>query len=34
MPKIMGYPLIPLVLGSIFVGYIFRDMIIGAGTIF
>jgi len=34
MPKVMGYPLIPLILGSIFVGYIFRDMIIGVGTVF
>ena len=34
MPKVMGYPLIPLVFGSIFVGYIFRDMIIGVGTVF
>ena len=26
MPKIMGYPLVPLIFGSIFVGYIFKDM--------
>jgi NADH-ubiquinone oxidoreductase chain 5 len=34
MPKVMGYPLVPLIFGSIFVGYIFKDMIIGAGTLF
>ncbi len=34
MPKIMGYPLIPLIFGSIFVGYLTKDMIIGPGTLF
>ena len=34
MPKIMGYPLIPLIFGSIFVGYLSRDLIIGPGTLF
>jgi len=34
MPKIMGYPLIPLIFGSIFVGYLTKDMIIGVGTTF
>ena len=34
LPKIMGYPLFILVFGSIFVGYIFKDMIIGVGTNF
>ena len=34
MPKVMGYPLVPLVFGSIFVGYLLKDMIIGAGTTF
>jgi NADH-ubiquinone oxidoreductase chain 5 len=34
MPKIMGYPLLPLIFGSIFVGYLLKDMIIGAGTLF
>jgi len=34
MPKVMGYPLVPLIFGSIFVGYLLKDMIIGAGTTF
>jgi len=34
MSKTMGYPLVPLIFGSIFVGYLLKDMIIGAGTIF
>jgi NADH-ubiquinone oxidoreductase chain 5 len=34
LPKIMGYPLIVLVFGSIFIGYLTKDMIIGVGTHF
>jgi NADH-ubiquinone oxidoreductase chain 5 len=34
LPKIMGYPLIILVFGSIFIGYLTKDMIIGVGTNF
>jgi proton-translocating NADH-quinone oxidoreductase chain L len=34
LPKIMGYPLLILVFGSIFVGYLTKDMIIGVGTNF
>ena len=34
LPKIMGYPLFILVFGSIFVGYLTKDMIIGVGTNF
>jgi len=34
MPKIMGYPLVPLIFGSIFIGYLTKDMIIGVGTTF
>jgi proton-translocating NADH-quinone oxidoreductase chain L len=34
LPKIMGYPLFILVFGSIFIGYLTRDMIIGVGTNF
>lgn len=33
-PLIMAIPLIVLAFGSIFVGYVFRDMIIGLGTSF
>jgi len=34
LPPIMGYPLMPLVFGSIFVGYLTKDMLIGVGTDF
>jgi proton-translocating NADH-quinone oxidoreductase chain L len=34
LPKIMGYPLVVLVFGSIFIGYLTKDMIIGVGTHF
>jgi NADH-ubiquinone oxidoreductase chain 5 len=34
LPKIMGYPLFILVFGSIFVGYLMKDMVIGVGTNF
>jgi proton-translocating NADH-quinone oxidoreductase chain L len=34
LPKIMGYPLLVLVFGSIFIGYLTKDMIIGVGTNF
>jgi len=34
LPKIMGYPLLVLVFGSIFIGYLTKDMIIGVGTDF
>ena len=34
LPKIMGYPLFILVFGSIFVGYLMKDMLIGVGTNF
>jgi len=34
MPKIMGYPLFILAFGSIFIGYLTKDMIIGVGTNF
>jgi NADH-ubiquinone oxidoreductase chain 5 len=34
LPPIMGYPLLPLVFGSIFIGYLTKDMIIGVGTDF
>lgn len=34
LPKIMGYPLLILVFGSIFIGYLTKDMIIGVGTNF
>ena len=34
LPKIMGYPLFILVFGSIFVGFLTKDMIIGVGTNF
>ena len=30
----MGYPLLVLVFGSIFIGYLTKDMIIGVGTNF
>jgi NADH-ubiquinone oxidoreductase chain 5 len=30
----MGFPLILLAFGSIFVGYLFKDLIIGPGSIF
>ena len=34
LPKIMGYPLFILVFGSIFIGFLMKDMVIGAGTNF
>ncbi len=34
LPKIMGFPLTVLVFGSIFIGYLTKDMIIGVGTNF
>ena len=34
LPKIMGYPLFILVFGSIFIGYLTKDMVIGVGTSF
>ena len=34
LPKIMGYPLFILVFGSIFVGFLMKDMVIGVGTNF
>ena len=34
LPKIMGYPLVILVFGSIFVGFLMKDMVIGVGTNF
>jgi NADH-ubiquinone oxidoreductase chain 5 len=34
LPKVMGYPLFVLVFGSIFIGYLTKDMIIGVGTDF
>jgi NADH-ubiquinone oxidoreductase chain 5 len=33
-PKWMGLPLLPLAFGSVFIGYLTRDMIIGLGTPF
>jgi proton-translocating NADH-quinone oxidoreductase chain L len=33
-PAILGLPLIPLAFGSIFAGYLFRDLMIGTGTHF
>jgi len=32
MPPIMGFPLFPLIFGSIFIGYLTRDLFIGVGT--
>lgn len=34
LPRIMGYPLFILVFGSIFIGYLTKDMIIGVGSNF
>jgi len=34
LPKIMGYPLFILVFGSIFIGFLMKDMVIGVGTNF
>ena len=34
LPKVMGFPLFILVFGSVFIGYLTRDMIIGVGTNF
>lgn len=34
VPKLMGIPLLILSFGSIFVGYIFKDMFVGIGSIF
>jgi proton-translocating NADH-quinone oxidoreductase chain L len=33
-PFLLGAPLVPLALGSIFIGYLFRDLVIGMGTPF